>query len=858
MSVLPFNITNPGIFIDGLLTSAERTFVTNLFSLPYVNGDILYHNGTSLTRLPIGTAANVLTVSGGIPAWQTPAAGFADPLTTNGDIIARISGATTRLPQGAGGTFLGVSGGLLGYYTPSGTGDMILASTQINSGLKTFQDGTFGLRNVANTFTSLLTNTNTAARTYTTKDASGTLAFVSDITGVNSGTNSGDQTTIVGITGTKAQFDTAVSDGNIQYVGDAPTAHTHLLAAGATDVTVTAANLNILDDGLNTTLHFHDADRARANHTGSQLAGTISDFASTVLATVLTGISFVTGTAVVAADSILVAIGKLQKQNTDQDTAINLKANLASPTFTGIVTVPTPTNATDAVTKGYADAITQSLDIKQSVRVASTVNIAVATALVNASTIDGVAVATGDRVLLKNQTLPAENGIYTVVASGAAPRAIDADVSADVTTGMYVFVSEGTISADMGYVLTTNDPITLGTTGLVFTQFSGAGQITVDSTLVKTGNQLKRAPITGDIAIPDASNASTLATVNANVGSFGLAASVSQFTVNAKGLITAAANVAISITSSAVTDFATTVRGTVLTGLSLVSTTVISATDTVLVALGSLQAQITALTTTVGTKANNSTTISTTAPLSGGGDLSANRTLTTSMNTNRLIGRGTAAVGVMEEIILGTNLSLTGNTLNAGGGGTTTNFNTVYVEQSGGTSDTYGVLAGLVNGTNALYTVAQALYATGTLKVYLNGQLLTQGTGEDWTETLPGSGTFTFIVAPAIGSLITVEYQRVTTSSSTVMYARQVASIAVGTTAGATTNTDYVYFTTATLTLTLPTAVGNTNRYTVKCIAGTLTIDGAGAETIDGTATISVQVEDSVDLISNGTEFKVV
>lgn len=61
-------------------------------------------------------------------------------------------------------------------------------------------------------------------------------------------------------------------------------------------------------------------------------------------------------------------------------------------------------------------------------------------------------------------------------------------------------------------------------------------------------------------------------------------------------------------------------------------------------------------------------TISTTAPLTGGGDLSANRTLSTSMNTNKLIGRGTAGAGVMEEITLGTNLSLTGTTLNATSG----------------------------------------------------------------------------------------------------------------------------------------------------------------------------------------------
>ena len=165
-------------------------------------------------------------------------------------------------------------------------------------------------------------------------------------------------------------------------------------------------------------------------------------------------------------------------------------APLASPTFTGTVTVPTPTNGTDAVTKSYADAITQSLDIKDSVRVASTANIAVASALTNTSTIDGVVVATGDRVLLKNQTTASQNGIYVVVASGAASRSTDANTSAKVTTGMYVFVSEGTVSADMGYVLTTNDAITLDTTSLTFTQFSGAGQITAGTGITKSANTL--------------------------------------------------------------------------------------------------------------------------------------------------------------------------------------------------------------------------------------------------------------------------------------------------------------------------------------------------------------------------------
>ena len=181
-------------------------------------------------------------------------------------------------------------------------------------------------------------------------------------------------------------------------------------------------------------------------------------------------------------------------------TQIDSKAPLASPTFTGTVTVPTPSNATDASTKAYVDAVKQGLDIKDSVRVASTTNIAVATALINNSVIDGVSVATNDRVLLKDQSAGAENGIYVVVASGAASRSTDADISAEVTTGLYTFVSQGTASAGTGFVLTTADPITLGTTALSFTAFSGAGQIIAGNGLTETGNTLSiNTTITADL-----------------------------------------------------------------------------------------------------------------------------------------------------------------------------------------------------------------------------------------------------------------------------------------------------------------------------------------------------------------------
>lgn len=85
--------------------------------------------------------------------------------------------------------------------------------------------------------------------------------------------------------------------------------------------------------------------------------------------------------------------------------------------------------------------------------------------------------------------------------------------------------------------------------------------------------------------------------------------------------------------------------------------------------------------------------------------------------------------------------------------------NSLQVDQSGGTSDTYGVLSGSVNGTNTTFTVSLGSYVSGSLRVYLNGQLQTQGSGEDWVETDPASGTFTFATAPATGDIITAVYQ---------------------------------------------------------------------------------------------------
>lgn len=140
------------------------------------------------------------------------------------------------------------------------------------------------------------------------------------------------------------------------------------------------------------------------------------------------------------------------------------------------------TTSTDAATKGQLDtalaAAVSGLDFKGSVRVATTANISLSSA---PSSIDSVTLASTNRILVKNQTAPEENGIYTFASAGAAlTRATDFDTSGEVTAGAWVIVEEGTTNADTGWLLTTNNPIVLGTTGLTFGAFPslGGGSVT--------------------------------------------------------------------------------------------------------------------------------------------------------------------------------------------------------------------------------------------------------------------------------------------------------------------------------------------------------------------------------------------
>lgn len=200
--------------------------------------------------------------------------------------------------------------------------------------------------------------------------------------------------------------------------------------------------------------------RARANHTGTQAASSIIDFDTQV-----------------------------RLSRLDQLAAPTSSVAMNSQKITGLAS---PTVDTDAATKAYADAAAVGIDAKPSCVVATTANIT----LSGTQTIDGISVTAGMRVLVKDQTAGAENGIW-VCSTGAWTRATDMDTSAEYTSQAFTFIEQGTVNSGTQWKVSTSTTIIVGTTVVVWAQWGAGATYTAGNGLGLTGNDFNVGAGTG-------------------------------------------------------------------------------------------------------------------------------------------------------------------------------------------------------------------------------------------------------------------------------------------------------------------------------------------------------------------------
>lgn len=247
------------------------------------------------------------------------------------------------------------------------------------------------------------------------------------------------------------------------------------------------------------------------------------------------------------------------KVRSKQQIEVNSDVSFAGFKLTNLAN---PVSDTDAVNKLYVDSIKQSLDIKDSCRV-STVGtesytiVSGAVTIIAGTIVDGVSIVAGDRILIKNaplatgsgsttNTTQPANGIYkvdSVSTNIAVSRSIDANVSIDVTAGMFTFISEGTANSDSGFVLSTNDSVVLNTTPLTFVQFSGAGQIIAGNGLNKIGNTISVLPDPASNTIAVSPSGVSLATLSIGTS---VTNQLKRFDYDNYGRITSQANATLS------------------------------------------------------------------------------------------------------------------------------------------------------------------------------------------------------------------------------------------------------------------------------------------------------------------------
>jgi hypothetical protein len=404
-----------------------------------------------------------------------------------------------------------------------------------------------------------------------------------------------------------------------------------------------------------------------------------------------------------------------------------------------------PSADTDAATKAYVDSVAQGLNTKTAVRVATTANIT----LSGLQTIDGVALSAGNRVLVKNQTTTTQNGVYDV-ASGAWVRSADSDTGPELVNAFY-FVQEGTTQQATGFVQSTPGPITIGTSAIVFNQFSGAADYTAGAGLTKTGLTFDVGTASSSRIVVNADNID-LATTGVVAGTF------TKITVDAYGRATTGANATTTDISEGTNLYFTNLRAqSAITGAASTITTANLTASRALISgtggkvevsavtsteLGHLSGVTSAIQTQFSGKQNVDPTLTTIAALSPGAntliyftgtDVAATTSLSTLGRT--LIGSADAAAArTTLGLVIGTNVQAWDADLDA-------------IALLSGTS-------GLLRKTAAnTWSLDTATYLTANQSISLTGDVTGSGTTSISTTlaSVGTAGTYTKVTTDAKG-----------------------------------------------------------------------------------------------------------
>jgi len=338
-----------------------------------------------------------------------------------------------------------------------------------------------------------------------------TLSLAAD-SGSNDTFSTGGTLTFAGGEG----IDTTVTDDTITIAGEDATASNKGVASfSSDDFAVSSGAVTVKSGGITSTQLAGSIANAKLANDGITIGSTDTSLGDTITA--------LAGMTEIAVDNVNLNGNTISTTNSNGDMVL-------APNGTGSVTVPSGYSARagfgsdSLVNKSYVDSVANGLDVKASVRVATTANLAgtydnsagtITAGSNGAISVDGVTLVVNDRLLVKDQTTGTQNGFYKVTATGGAGAAFvltrtpDADAASELTAGAFTFTEEGTANADNGYVLSTNGAITLGSTAIAFEQFSGAGQIAAGNGLTKTGNTIDVVGTADKITV--SSNAITIA-----------------------------------------------------------------------------------------------------------------------------------------------------------------------------------------------------------------------------------------------------------------------------------------------------------------------------------------------------------